>query len=52
MICSCYVHTIAFLGAIILGAGGRILIIEKWYREGQRREQHRLRDAVEGEHTG
>jgi hypothetical protein len=47
--CSCTLHALAFLGAILLGAGGLILAVEIWYREGARREQHRLQDAVEGE---
>jgi hypothetical protein len=49
MTCSCTVHALAFLGAVVLGAAALIVAVEVWHREGQRREQHQLMRNVEGE---
>jgi hypothetical protein len=37
------------IGAIILAAGLLIYAVEIWHWESARREQHRLKDAIEGE---
>jgi hypothetical protein len=52
MVCSCFVHTTLIIGTVVVAAGGLILAVEKWQREGQRREQHRLMRNVEEEHVG
>jgi hypothetical protein len=49
MICSCYAHTILTIGTMVVAAGGLIYAIEVWHREGARRQQRHLRNAVEGE---